>query len=404
VKILDWSVPVSQPIVSPQLSYLVNQVLSDDLARAPTMGYPSILHIGSPTAAKMGVTEDKQSAWTVGYTPYRVIAARIGNKDGSELQIDPRWPTGIWRALMQYESVRQTGSTWVEPAGIIHKDVCDPSGMLPTADCPNIVPEIFLAGNEPIEPDILFQKVAINYETGKLATVFTPADMVTEKVFMIVPKEYQDWAIKAGLPVPPETYDAVRAESTDPAIHFSSPIMFDYVRGKVTISGTASSQEFTSFRIEAGKGLNPEAWIQIGSTGNRPVIEGQLAIWDTTGLDGLYALRLQVIGENNLLKTSTIQVTVDNNPPKITLRTSVDPTEVSVKTYPQILISADIQDETGLKEVIFLLDGKEAATLDSSPFGYLWTTQSGKHTFQVRALDLAGNEQLSGTLELNVNE
>ena len=89
---------------------------------------------------------------------------------------------------MQYQSAGGSFTTWTEPAGIIHKDVCDPSGMLPTADCPNIVPEIFLVGNEPVETDTIFQKVAINYETGRLATVFTPADMVTGKVFMVVPK------------------------------------------------------------------------------------------------------------------------------------------------------------------------------------------------------------------------
>ena len=125
--------------------------------------------------------------------------------------------------------------------------------------------------------------------------------------------------------------------------------MFDYVRGKVTIMGTASSQAFSSYRIEAGKGLNPGEWVQIGFTGTKPVIEGQLAEWDTTDLNGLYALRLQVIGENNVLKTRTIQVTIDNHPPEIVLRTSFDPTKVSVKTNPQILISAQIQDETGLK-------------------------------------------------------
>ncbi len=403
LNILDWSGPENQPIISPQLSYLVNHVLSDDLARAPTLGYPSILQIGSPTAAKMGVTQDRRSAWTVGYTPDRVIAAWIGSSDGTTLEIDPRWSAGIWRAMMQYQNMELSNSTWSEPAGIVHKDVCDPSGLLPTANCPNIVPEIFLSGNQPVEQDTLFQKVAVNYETGKLATVFTPADMVTEKVFMIVPKEYQDWAKKAGLPVPPESYDAVRAELADPAVHFSSPIMFDYIRGKVNLAGTASSQSFSSYRIEAGKGLNPDEWIQIGSTGYKPVIEGQLAIWDTSGLNGLYALRLQVIGKDNLLKTSTIQVTVDNNPPVIALRTSVDPAKVSVQTDPQILISADIQDETGVKVVVFLLDGEEVSSLEGAPYGYLWTTQPGKHTFQVRAVDLAGNEQLSEALVLNVS-
>lgn len=404
-KILDWGKPVSQPIVSSQLSFLVNQVLSDDLARAPTLGYPSILQIGNPTAAKMGVTTDKRSAWTVGYTPELVIAAWVGNLNGtsSPMDIDPRWPAGIWRALMQYQSAGGSFTTWKEPDGIIHKDVCDPSGMLPTVDCPNIVPEIFLVGNEPVEMDTIFQKVAINYETGRLATVFTPADMVTGKVFMIVPKAYHNWAVKAGLPVPPETYDDVRAEPTDPAIHFSAPAMFDYVRGKVTIMGTASSQSFNSYRIEAGKGLNPGEWVQIGFTGTKPVIEGQLAEWDTTDLNGLYALRLQVIGENNVLKTRTIQVTIDNHPPEIVLRTSSDLTKVSIKTNPQILISAQIQDETGLKEVTFLVDGEKVSSQDGSPYGYLWTTQSGSHTFQVKAEDMAGNEQLSEALVINVS-
>lgn len=405
-KILDWSSPENQPIVSPQLSYLVNQVLSDDLARAPSLGYPSILQLGYPVAAKMGTTGDKASAWTVGYDPDRVIVAWVGNQNEAtpSLDIDPRWPAGVWRALMQYQSAGQTPVSWQEPAGIVHKDVCDPSGMVPTAECPNIVPEIFLSGNEPIGLDSLFQKVAINFETGKLATVFTPADMVIEKVFMVVPKEYQDWAIKAGLPVPPETYDAVRTGLADPAIHFSTPLMFDYVRGKVNITGTASSQAFSSYRIEAGKGLNPEEWIQIGSTGNKPVIEGQLAIWDTTGLDGLYALRLQVIGENNLLKTSTIQVTVDNHPPEILLKTIVDPTHVSMQESPQILISAEIMDETGLKEVKFLMDGQIVSTLVTAPYKYLWTSEPGPHIFQVIALDMAGNEQLSDSLILKVSD
>ena len=84
-KILDWGKPVNQPIVSSQLSFLVNQVLSDDLARAPTLGSPSILQIGNPTAAKMGVTTDKRSAWTVGYTPELVIAAWVGNRNGRPL-------------------------------------------------------------------------------------------------------------------------------------------------------------------------------------------------------------------------------------------------------------------------------------------------------------------------------
>ena len=54
-KILDWQNTELVPIVSPQLAFLVNQVLSDDLARAPSMGYPSFLQIGRTTAAKLAL-------------------------------------------------------------------------------------------------------------------------------------------------------------------------------------------------------------------------------------------------------------------------------------------------------------------------------------------------------------
>lgn len=404
VKVLDWSDPVSQPIVSPQIAYLMNNVLSDDLARAPSLGYPNILQLGTTAAAKMGVLTDGSSAWTAGYTPERVVVSWIGKRNGTggSVKVDPRWAAGNWRAMMQYQTTGMPSSAWTEPPGLVHKDVCDPSGLLPTPDCPNKVPEVFISGSEPNQVDTLFQKVAVNYETGKLATVFTPADMVVKKVFMIIPAEYLTWAKKAGLPIPPESYDAVRAESTDPAVHFSSPKMFDYLRGKVSITGTASSQGFVSYSLEAGQGLNPGAWIQVGQTGTKPVIEGELAEWDTTGLNGLYALRLQVIGKDNVLKSSTIQVTVDNQPPKISVHTSVDPASISLKQTPQILISADITDDTGIVQAVILLDGKPVSTLDKSPYGFLWNVQLGKHTFQVKTVDMTGNEQLSEELIINV--
>ena len=318
-KILDWENANEFPIISPQLTYLINDILSDDLARAPTMGYPSILQIGRTTAAKLGATEDRQGAWTVGYSPDMVVVTWVGNQSANResMEINPRWAAGNWRALMQYSSTDLPVTNWTEPPGMVHMDVCDPSGLLPTVDCPSIVPEIFASGNEPVQNDDLYIKSAINFETGKLATVFTPPEMIQEKVYMNVPAQYLDWSRKAGLPLLPDSYDAVRVDSENPAVHFSTPVIFDYVRGKVAIIGTASSQEFASYKVEAGKGLNPEAWIQIGETGVKPVIERQLAVWDTTGQNGLFAVRLQVIDQENRLMTSTIQVTVDNNPPDI---------------------------------------------------------------------------------------
>ncbi len=405
-KILDWQSTELVPIISPQLAFLVNHVLSDDLARAPSMGFPSYLQIGRTSAAKPGSTIDKKNAWTVGYSPDRVIVSWVGNQTNTNIdqEINPRWAAGIWRSLMQYSTRDLSSTSWQEPPGMTHMDVCDPSGLLPTADCTNIVPEIFINGNEPTQYDSLYLNAAINFETGKLATVFTPPEMITEKVFLAIPKEYQAWAVKAGLPLLPDSYDAVRTELDNPSIHFTSPAMFGYIHGKVTITGTASSQSFTSYKVEAGKGLNPKEWVQVGVTGLKPVVEGPLVVWDTTGLNGLYALRLQVIGAENRLTTRTIQVTVDNNPPVINVKSSANSTEIKISEKPQVLITADIRDETGIKDVIIIIDGTQTIKLDSQPYGYLWTAKKGKHTFQFTAADFAGNEQISDLLELTVTE
>lgn len=405
-KLLDWSEKAEQPIISAQLAYLVNHILSDDLARAPSLGYPNILQIGSTTASKMGKTITGEHAWTVGYQPDRLIVAWTGKNKSIDpkLQVDPRWTAGIWRALMQSVATDLPQTAWLQPDGMVQVNVCDPSGMLPTADCPKTIPEVFISGNEPVQTDTLYQRFPVNYETGKLATVFTPREMVTEKVFMVIPEEYRSWASASGLPLPPDTYDAVKLDLDNPAVHISSPDMFDIVSGEVTITGTASSQGFQSYRIEAGQGLNPLRWIQIGSTGDKPVIEDALALWDTTGLNGLYALRLQVVGEDNRLQTSTIQVTLDNTPPEVSIKTSAEPNLISMEKNPVILISADIQDQTGIKEVVILMDGTEISKLDQPPFGYLWTTSPGKHTFQVKATDLAGNSSVSQELILDIVE
>ena len=73
------------------------------------------------------------------------------------------------------------------PSGISQIQVCDPSGLLVSELCPRIVQEAFLEGNEPTQVDNLYKKYYINRDSGHLATIFTPSEMVEEKVFLVVP-------------------------------------------------------------------------------------------------------------------------------------------------------------------------------------------------------------------------
>ena len=205
---LDWSVPQAKPVVTPGLAYLINNSLSDDTARLDELRNANLLNIGRPAAVKLGQTEDGLDAWTIGYSPSRLVTVWTGARASSLLQnkttkVTPRIPAVLWNALMQIASQNQPPADWTVPADISQLNVCDPSGMLPTADCPNLVSEVFLNGNEPQQADNMYKKYSINRETGLLATVFTLPQLIEDHVYLVVPQEARSWAEGAGLASPP---------------------------------------------------------------------------------------------------------------------------------------------------------------------------------------------------------
>ena len=201
---------------------------------------------------------------------------------------------------------------WSIPAGVTSMEVCDPSGLLPTRDCPSVVDEVFLSGNEPAQSDNLFRMYEVNGETGYLATVFTPPQMIEDKVFMIVPTEALDWAKSANIPLPPMAYDAIQASQINPDVNITAPGMFADLSGKVQFKGTASGADFDHYRILVGQGLNPQEWVQVVSDATTPVVNGVLGTWDTSGMGGLYAVQLQVVRTDQRVDTAVTQVTISN--------------------------------------------------------------------------------------------
>jgi membrane carboxypeptidase/penicillin-binding protein PbpC len=304
---LDWSTPQAKPVVTPGLAYLMNHALSDETARTGALQSSNVLDIGVPAAVKLGQTSDTLDAWTIGYTPTRVVTVWTGTRERSDLS--PRVPAALWNALMQIASETLPPEGWSLPADVSVINVCDPSGMLPTADCPNLVSEVFLNGNEPVQPDSMYRRYAINRETGLLATVFTLPQLIEERVYLVVPPDARSWADGAGLDVPPTTYDVIQAPLFDENVNITSPELFSEVSGNVQIEGTAAGDGFLSYRVLVGQGLNPEEWIQVAER-NEPVTNDTVAEWNTSGLSGLYAVQLQVVRSDQRVDTAIIQVTV----------------------------------------------------------------------------------------------
>lgn len=383
---LDWSSPQTRLVVSPQLAYLMNHVLSDEAARWPSLGRSNSLEIGRPVAVKVSHTLDGSGAWVTGYTPRRAVVVYLaGAGTGSGTAA-----AGLWSALMQYAVRDLPSSGWEMPSGVVTLKVCDPSGMLPTDACPSVVGEVFLEGRQPVQADTLYQVFEINVETGLLATIFTPPDFIAERVYMVVPAEARAWADAAGIASPPSTYDTLQMPAVLPDARITSPAMFTDGRGVLEIRGTAAGAGFVSYRLEYGAGLNPRRWVLIGSDVTAPVTDGLLASWDTTGLDGLYALRLMVVRSDNRVEQAVVQVTLDNTPPEVAILYPQAGQELSLAREPQVALQAQVQ-EAFLTEVVFYVDGKKVGSLPAAPLGVIWNAGEGEHVLRVTARDRAGN-------------
>ena len=297
-------------MTTPQLAYLINNILSDEAARWPSLGHPNSSEIGQTAAMKYGQTVDGHDLWTIGYTPARLVAVWTGTHASDSPRLSPQLSTGLWSTLMQTASQSLPSQGWSMPAGITTMDVCDPSGLLPTTNCPSIVSEVFLNGDEPVQLDNMYQSFAVNRETGYLATVFTPPELIENRVFMMIPPEAQAWAKAANVPMAPTAYDAIQPPQINPDVNITAPELFAEVNGQVQIKGTAAGADFDRYRVLVGQGIDPQNWIQIGSDATAPINDNVLATWDTTDLTGLFAVQLQVVRTDQRVDIATIQVTV----------------------------------------------------------------------------------------------
>ena len=399
--VIDHSQPSISTALSDPLAYLANNVLSDVTAWRESYGYPNPLETGQTTAVKVGQVADKSQAWTVGYTPDRLVLTWMGLPEPGSAEIGALVPAGLWNAMIKVATRGFADAGWVVPSSVKLVEVCVPSGMLPSLDCPATRQEVFLSGNEPVAPDTLYEQVQVNRETGQRATIFTDPKLIDEVVVMNVPSELRQWAIDNGYTVAPAGYDSIPYLSQDPDALLTAPAMFSAVGGKVKITGTAAGDDFGYYTIQVGQGINPGSWQQLGEPITTPVSNGQLLEWDTSTLDGLYAIRLLVVSASKEIRLAVLQVTVDNTSPSILVSTPLADQELQL-VNGAVTLSADVQDASPLTKVEWWVDGKLAGTQSQAPYAWQLRAKTGKHTVQLKAWDSAGNSAQSPTIQFSI--
>lgn len=398
----SYEAPGTQPILSPELAYLINDILSDNNARAAAFGRDNPLYLpGRPAAAKTGTTNDFRDNWTIGYTPQLAIGVWVGNADNTPMK-GVSGLTGaapIWHALMTYASQSLPLQGWTQPAGIQRVKVCESSGLLPTQYCPKTREEIFLQGTAPTTPDNQWQPVMINRETGKRATACTPPELVETRVYQVLPPEAADWAAQGQIAQPPSEYDAVGGVClTSSNAVLATPQPFATLRGTVEISGTAHGDGFSFYRLQIGQGLYPTSFTALGPDAGTTVDASVLGTWDTRGLDGVYTLQLIVAradpaGGPPILDTAAVPVTIDNLPPTGQLLAPAPGATIDSSQNETVVLQPQVSDNLSVARVVFYADEREFATATAAPYSTRWPIKGavGEHTFFIRVYDGAGN-------------
>lgn len=111
----------AKPLLPATATWLVQHILSDNMARALTFGLDSPLHTPFWSAVKTGTSKDMRDNWAVGFSQHYTVGVWVGNTDGSAMH-DVSGVSGaapIWHEVMQWLHRDVSSEPPAMPAGVI---------------------------------------------------------------------------------------------------------------------------------------------------------------------------------------------------------------------------------------------------------------------------------------------
>lgn len=233
--------PQPRSVLPGNVARMISSILSDNQARQPSYSANSPLYFpNQAVAAKTGTTNDYKDAWILGYTPTLAVGAWVGNNDNTpmEKKVAGLIVAPLWRAFMDAALPQMPVESFGAPEPV--------STELPP------VYRGFWQGN---------RSYFIDKSSGKLATEYTPEELVEEKVvqevhsilywlgrtndsqFELWEQPIRTWAMTQGyadqpLSIIPREQDDTHTPSSRPRFEISSPNEdLDYEpKNKITVS------------------------------------------------------------------------------------------------------------------------------------------------------------------------
>lgn len=161
-------------VLSEQVAFLVNDVLSENNARLVTFGPNSLINIsGRDIAVKTGTTNDSRDNWTVGWTNgTAVVGVWVGNNDNTQMLQVASGVSGaapIWRRIFLTVLGSKSAPEFAPPSNVELQAVDAVSGY-PSHDGYPERQDYFISGTTPSGPDPIHTKLKVCRSSGRLAT------------------------------------------------------------------------------------------------------------------------------------------------------------------------------------------------------------------------------------------
>lgn len=351
----EFKQPKNAQRIDAQIAYEITHILSDNDARQMVFGFTGAFNVpGQKTFVKTGTTQEFRDGWAIGGSRYITAAVWAGNTnnkpmkkgaDGSVVALP------IWNKFMTVYHKTKQAEDFPIPTGIQTVTVDKLSNKLPTEVSPELVSDIFASWQVPADKDDVHVKVKVNKLTGKLATEFTPADLVEERLFTAIRSEMpgnpnwegpvQAWAAENGLTnaPPKDKDDQYDNANKKPVIVITKPSADEKINGDLVIETSASA--FYGIK-EVQFYFNK---VQIGSVAAAPYSYRYAA---ANLASGIHLAKTVVVDTNGGTASTEVQFIVPPLPPTISNVTAIGVSTNSVTINWTTSKSAASQVEYGL--------------------------------------------------------
>ncbi|MBC8041893.1 MAG: penicillin-binding protein 1C [Rhizobacter sp.] len=331
-------------VFTPQVSYLILDILSDNAARSAAFGDNSVLRFPFAAACKTGTTKDFRDNWAFCVLENFTVGVWVGNFDGTPMQnlsgvsgAGPILRDAVIALSERFaRDVSFQKANFDMPAGIRIVNVCPVFGERYGSGCAASVEEKFISGTEPKAVCQIHRTLPLDARNLLLASDTTPERFKIFRAFECFPPEYRRWAVQQHKPLPPLAYSPLEGS---------------------TESSQDSAQRSHARRASPDRASQASAaWIQITYPKQNMVFS----------IDPHLKPEFQAVMLTAAISDGAMQPAGDKNPP-----TGESRHEAGHKA-----------GDEGRGEVRWLIDGRSAGTSSCSPATQLWQLQPGRHRLE----------------------